>query len=64
METRRNIAINNLRLVKNENNENPQEARKINYGEKSKTKSLQPDKRVPLGSLSNSCYPFQTRNKV
>ena len=64
METRQNIVINNLHRVKNENNENLQEAKERSQVGKSKAKSLHQDKRVPLGSLSNSSYPVQTRNKV
>ena len=59
METRRNV-----RQMKNENNENLQETKERSHAGISKTTGLQRDKRVPLGSLSNSRYPIQTRNKV
>jgi hypothetical protein len=64
METRRNAATNNLRQTKNENNENLQEAKERSHVGKPKAKSLQRNKRVPLGTLSNSFHPFQTRSKV
>jgi hypothetical protein len=64
METRRNTAINNLCWVKNENDENLQEAKERSHVGKPKAKSLQRNKRVPLGTLSNYCRPIQTRSKV
>ncbi|CAB3984765.1 G2 mitotic-specific cyclin-A-like, partial [Paramuricea clavata] len=64
METRRNAAANNLRQTKNENNENLQEAKQRSHVGKPKAKSLQRNKRVPLGTLSNSFHPFQTRSKL
>lgn len=63
METRRSTTIKNRRM-KNENNENFQEAKERSHVGKSKANSLQRNKRVPLANLSNSCHPFQTRSKV
>ena len=64
MENRRNAVVSNLCRTKNENSENTQAKERSHVGN-TKVKNFQRSKRVPLGSLSNSCrHPFQTRSKV
>lgn len=64
METRQTSATNNLRRMKLENKENLEETKERSHVENPKGKGLQQNKRIPLETLSNFCYPNQTRSEV